>query len=213
MSLPEKYLARIGAKKTPFDRRRLWSREDRELVLWERPDGDTETPSLSKGERNARWRFADLVTGSPPRPAVDPITAIRDALDLTCGHIAEYETREQFDDFWTQSRLTEIANRWRQSPFFRNLALAQVQAAHTRLGAAADCAANLLVSVCQDEKASKAVRVKAAQVVLGAIGIVAGSKIEDQAEGKQKQLRDKGRNVLGNVIQLKQPSTGTDGAA
>lgn len=209
MSLPGKYLARVGKKKTLFDRRRLWASADRELVLWERPDGDDSTPSLSGGERAARRRFADLVTGGPKTPPVDPVTALRHALDLTGGNIPEYETREQFDAYWTDARLIEIANRWRESRFFRHLARAQVQAAHSKLGAAAEAAANTLVEIALNEKASTNARVKAAATILGSVGIIAGSKIEDSSEGKRQALKDKGKGVLGNVIPLPITSVGS----
>lgn len=202
MSLPEKYLVRLGRRKRPHDRRRTWASDARELVEWVKNPQRPEDPHLSKGERHARLRFADLLTGSPTRPPVDPLTAIRDALDLNCGNIPEFENRESFDAYWSHDRLVEISNRWRESRFFRNLARAQVQAAHATLGAAASVAANTLVETCLNEKASTNARVKAAQTILGTVGIIAGSKIEDQAQGKQKALREKGRAVLGNVIPL-----------
>lgn len=211
MSLPEKFLSLLGRKKIPHDRRRTWARDDRETVAWEPDEQRPEDPHLSRGERSARLLFSDLITGTPTRPAVDPVTAIREALELSAGHIPAYETRDQFDAFWSYSRLVEISNTWRASRHFEHQARSQVRAAHARLGAASDLAANVLVDVCQDTKASKAVRVKAAQTILGTVGIIAGSKIEDTGQGKNKSLKDKGKAVLGNVIQLP-VKTGTDGA-
>lgn len=199
MSLPGKFLARVGKAKTLFDRRRLWASEPREFVGWD---------ELSKGERRARHAFANLITGTPTRPALDPIEAVREALGLTAGHIPEYETIESFEDYWTHARLVEISNRWRQSPYFRAYSQEQVKAAHTQLGAAAGLFADTLVKTCLNEKASTNARVRAAQVGLAAIGIVAGSKIEDEVAGKGDALKKQGRLLL---LKKPEPATGTDG--
>ncbi len=191
----EKYLRFLGPKRTAQDRRRLWAREDREYKGW---DG------LSKGERRSRDRFARLTANG-----ADPAEAVRDALGLKHGHIPQFETESDFTEFWTPDQLSEIANRWLRSPYFRRFSKSEIHAAQHSLAAAANVFAATLVDVATDEKAPKAARVKAAATGLALVGLVAGSKIEEDASDKKKSLQQKTRLTL----LKKAPATGTDGEA
>lgn len=188
-----KFLRYLGAKKTAQDRRRLWAREDREFRDWER---------LSKGERKSRDRFARLIARG-----FDPVLAIRDALQLAAGFIPAYETLEAFEDFWSTDQLADIANRWLRSAYFRRFSKAEIHAAQVSMAAAAPTLAKTIVDIATDETAPKAARVKAATVGLSLVGLIAGSKVEEEVGDKKKSLGDKVRKTLRLV-----PKTGTDGA-
>lgn len=210
MSLPEKYLGHRGLKRTAFDRRRLWAAETRELSNWapnpQAKPGEQDD-HLSRGERAARARFADLIIGGPNRPPVDAVTALRDALELNCGPILALETREEFDAYWSHDRLVEIANRWRESRHFTKYSKGQVAAAHRKLGAAADIGAAVLVEIATNPKASAAARVKAAGTILASVGIIAGSKLEDEEIGQRKNLKAQAAKLF-----VMPKATGTEGA-
>lgn len=177
-----RYLRRIGKKQTPVDRRRLWASEHREFVAWEQ---------LSKGERRRRRRFARLVAQRN-----SPMDAIREVLGLDEGPVPEVDTQESFDRYWTKDLLADLSNQWLRSPYFRNYAKAQVRAAHNRMGAAAELAVDTLVEACTDPTASRAARVKAAQILLGGVGIVSGSEIAEDVGNEKETLQEVARSAL-----------------
>lgn len=182
VSTEQRYLRKGSDGRILGDRRRLWASEDREFIPWN---------SLSGGEQKRRLRFARLITGQRA-----PIQAIRAALDLDEGPIPGFETQEEFDDYWTTDRLANIANQWLRSPYFLGYAKTQVRAAHNRIGAAAQVAADTLVEICTSPDASPAVRVKASQVILGGVGIVAGSEIAEDVGNEKESLRKAARATL-----------------
>jgi hypothetical protein len=192
VSTAGKFLALVGPKKKPQDRRRLWAREDREYKGWE---------NLSRGERKRRDKFARLIANG-----ADPVEAIRATLELKFGHIPEVETPESFEETWATDVLAEIANRWMRSPYFRRFTQEAIRAGQSNLAASSGLLTKTIIDIATDEKASKAVRVKAAAVGLSLVGLVPGSKIEEEVGDKKKALVDKVRGVLRVV-----PKTGTDG--
>lgn len=181
-SVSDRYLRKIGKKQTPADRRRLWASEHREFVAWEQ---------LSKGERRRRRQFARLIAQRKT-----PTEAIRIALGVDEGPVPEVEDQESFDKYWTNDLLAELSNQWLRSPYFRNYAKTQVRAAHNRMGAAAELAVDTLVEACTDPTASKAARVKAAQIILGGVGIVSGSEIAEDVGNEKETLQEVARTAL-----------------
>lgn len=109
------------------DLRTWWARPEREDVPYHTaaPDGipTEKQPQLSRGERKARGRFFESMTPlhedslAPP----DPVAAIWSALGLQHGPIPGAQTQGEFQAYWTESRLEEIATRWLKSPHHRAL--------------------------------------------------------------------------------------------
>lgn len=198
MSASGKYLARITNPKTgkvrPYDRRQLWAREERELRGW---DG------LSGGEQRARDKFARLIADGTPKA-----DALKAALGIDRGHLVEVETLEQFECYWAPDLIDTIADRWTGSAYFRTFASAAIRGAQNKAAAHADRFVQTLVDICNKPKASDSAKARAALGGLGIVGLVAGSKLEQEVAGEKQNLRKQGLRLLKKPKQ----ATGTDGA-
>lgn len=181
-ALWDRYRFKAWKARAASDYRLWWTLESREKLAWD---------DLTRGERRMRDRFARLISRG-----ASPLAAISDVLGIADGPIPELQTLEDFLAHWTPDHLTVVANRWLQSPYFRNFSRAEVAAAHTALGAAAKIFASTLIEIAADPTARAADRVAAASKGLGMLGVVAGSKIEDQAADKKTALQKRAAEAL-----------------
>lgn len=177
-----RYLSFLGGQRTPCDRRKLWAREDREFRGW---------TGLSRGERKVRNHFARLVANQ-----VAPLDALQISLGTVLGPIPGFETREQFDAYWTMDYLDQVVQRWLRSPYFKSFAREQVKAAHNGMAAAAPKIQQALVSIALDEDAPKVARVSASKVLLQMVGIIAGTRVEEDVSDRKEELKKLGRQAL-----------------
>lgn len=98
----------------PFDLRVWWTGEDREQVSYFVENPTRKDRRLSGGERRARGRFYERVTAG-----IDPVDALYYAVGLNQGPIPSRQTLEEFQAYWSEGRLSQIASRWLKSTHHR----------------------------------------------------------------------------------------------
>lgn len=155
-----RYRTFLGKKHTLQDRRRFWAAPERELVAYD---------EMRKGEQRARRRFWRLV-----QRGMDPVEALQESIGLIDGPIPEFQTKKQFNAYWTPERLKETADRWKTSRLTQRCAAAPVTTAITMLEDAAPEMAAVLIQTARDPKSKPNDKRQSARDAL----VLAGAKID-----------------------------------